>query len=719
MASRASPPPPARSVGRILWRLVKIGFYLALLGLIALVVAVYVARASLPSFEEMKESPNGQMIRVRAADGTVLVSLGPSFGEWLRYDEIPKVMTSAMLAVEDRRFRSHPGVDPIALARIAKFAWENYGTDRRLQGASTVTQQLARNIFLTNSYTIDRKLREILLALALERKFTKDQILELYLNRVYFGGGAYGIDAASRKFFGHSADDLSLSEAAIIAGLVKAPSNYSPTADAEAARDRATVVIRLMRENGDISAAQAASADPAEIRLVPPPKQNSIRYFTDWALPQLDTLIEETQAPLDVWTTLDLPMQSAAAQSIVANTPRGAQGALVSLDADGAVRAMVGGRDYVDSLYNRATQAQRQPGSAFKLFVYLAALEADYKPEDTVVDSPVTIDGWTPRNSTRGHSGPISLREAFARSVNTVAAKLGDEVGFDTVADMAQRFGITTEITTKPSMVLGSSDVRLIDMTRAFASVGQKGTAVVPYAITKVARIGEGGGVIYRHEREEPRVLVAPWVAAQMTDLLQSAVLTGTGRAAQIGRPVAGKTGTTSSNKDGWFLGFSSGITTGVWMGRDDAKPVAGLQGGQAPAEAFHDFMVRAVARRPVVPFETEVKLPDWELEPDAELLGAQPMDGMMVDENGNPIQPEGGEPAYGESPQATVDTQVEPPAGAPPEWLDSALGRDPQRPRLAPQPVPRDDLPSERERPPLPEAAPPPEEVQFRPVPS
>jgi penicillin-binding protein 1A len=218
------------------------------------------------------------------------------------------------------------------------------------------------------------------------------------------------------------------------------------------------------------SAAEAASADPAEIRLVPPPKQNSIRYFTDWALPQLDTLIEETQAPLDVWTTLDVPMQAAATQSILANTPQGAQGALVALDADGAVRAMVGGRDYVDSLYNRATQAERQPGSAFKLFVYLAALEADYKPEDTVVDAPVTIAGWTPRNSTRGHSGSITLREAFARSVNTVAAKLGDEVGFDTVADMAQRFGITTPINTRPSMVLGSSDVRLIDMTRAFAA---------------------------------------------------------------------------------------------------------------------------------------------------------------------------------------------------------------------------------------------------------
>lgn len=723
MATSAPSPPRTRSVGRVLWRLVKIGLALALLGLIALVISVYVTRASLPSFEEMKETPNGQMIRVRAADGTVLVALGPSFGEWLSYDEIPPIMKSAMVAVEDRRFRKHPGVDPVALARIARFAVQNYGTGRRLQGASTITQQVARNIFLTNSYTVSRKLREILLALALERKFSKDQILELYLNRVYFGGGAYGIDAASRKFFGHSASDLGLSEAAIIAGLVKAPSNYSPTADAEAARSRAGVVVRLMREQGDISAAQAAAADPAAIRLVPPPKQNSIRYFTDWALPQLDTLIDETQAPLDVWTTLDVPMQAAATQSILANTPKGAQGALVALDADGAVRAMVGGRDYVDSLYNRATQAVRQPGSAFKLFVYLAALEADHKPEDMVVDGPVTIAGWTPRNSSRGYSGSITIREAFARSVNTVAAKLGQEVGFDTVADMAQRFGITTKINTKPSMVLGSSDVRLIDMTRAFAAVSQQGTSVVPYAISKVARTG--GGVIYQHERAEPRVLVAPWVAAQMTDLLQSAVLTGTGRAAQIGRPVAGKTGTTTSNKDGWFLGFSSGMTTGVWMGRDDARPVAGLQGGAAPAKAFRDFMVRAVARRPIVPFTTKVTLPDWQIEPEEGALpGEAPPGSLMVDDQGNPIYPETAPPAYGESPQTTVTTQVENPPEADQDWLDGVLRRDPNRTRPAPAPPvvrsrPVGEPPPVRERQPLPEPTPPPEEVHFRPVPS
>src|SRR3546814_792642 len=294
--------------------------------------------SQLPSYSELvRRDDLGQMIRVRANDGTVIVSLGPSFGEWLSFDEIPPIMREAMVAVEDRRFRSHPGVDPIGIARALKVRVDRGSW---VQGGSTITQQLDRNIFLTNNRTFGRKVKEAILAMALEQRFTKDQILELYLNRVYFGGGAYGIDAASRRFFGHSATDLSLSEAAIIAGLVKAPSNYSPTADAEAARGRAGVVIGLMLENGDITPAEAASAEPAEVQIVPTPKSNSFRYFTDWALPQLDMMIDETVEPIEVWTTLDLEMQRTADAAINANTPAGAQGALVALDRGGAVRAL-------------------------------------------------------------------------------------------------------------------------------------------------------------------------------------------------------------------------------------------------------------------------------------------------------------------------------------------------------------------------------------------
>lgn len=693
-------PPPKRNLLKslFLW-----GLYAAIAGLIALAVAVGVAMSQLPSYGQLAQRNDlGQMIRVRSADGKLLVSLGPSFGRWIPYGQIPASMRSAMIAVEDKRFRNHLGVDPIGVARSLKVRLD---TGRWTQGGSTITQQLARNIFLTNSRTFGRKLKEAILALALERKFSKNQILELYLNRVYFGGGAYGIDAASRRFFGHDATQLSLGEATIIAGLVKAPSNYSPTADVEAARGRADVVLKSMVDNGFISPTAAANVDPARIVVQPNENQNSVRYFTDWALPQLDTLIDETSEPIDVWTTLDTGMQAAAGRAINANTPSGAQGALVALDRDGAVRAMIGGRDYVRSIYNRATQAKRQPGSAFKLFVYLAALESGMKPTTTMVDEPVEIDGWRPRNSTRSHLGTVTLREAFARSINTISAKIGAELGFSTIADMAQRFGITGKISTYPSMVLGTSDVRLLDMTRAFAAVSNKGVGVMPYGITRVATAE--GRLLYRHEPLDERVLVAPWVAAEMTDLLQTAVLSGTGRAAQIGRPVAGKTGTTSSNKDGWFIGFSSGITTGVWMGRDDAKAVGGLQGGTAPAKAFHDFMVTAVSRRPVENFETEVPMPDWQLEPEEDLWGREiGSDQPMVDADGYPVAPA---PADDFGPSPPVRQPPAPGSDQPPQQgeLDRIFGGE--------QPA-RDDPSRRPSPPPPPPSAPPPDPPQGRP---
>jgi penicillin-binding protein 1A len=677
MASVAS---PQSRVRRTLITLLKIGLYGGLLALIALIVAVGVAMSSLPSYQELvRRDDLGQTIRVRAADGSILLSTGPSFGNWLRYEEIPDIMKKAMVAVEDKRFRSHPGVDPIGTARAFKVRVQK---GRWTQGGSTITQQLARNIFLTNSRTFGRKVREGVLALALERRFSKDQILELYLNRVYFGGGAYGIDAASRRFFGHSAKTLSLSEAAIIAGLVKAPSNYAPSADAEAARSRAEVVIRLMQENGDVTPATAASAEPAEVKIIPTSTPNSVRYFTDWVLPQLDTLIDETVEPIEVWTTLDPNMQRLGDQVINAATPAGAQGALVALDRDGSVRAMIGGRDYVRSLYNRATQANRQPGSAFKLFVYLAAIEAGYKPDDLVSDEPITINGWSPRNNNRTFAGQVPLRQAFAQSINTVSVRLAQEVGFRTVADMAQRFGITTPVVTHPSMALGSSEVRLLDMTRAFAAVAAKGNAVTPYGIKRVTTAD--GAILYQHPPNEGRVLVAPWVAAQMTDLLQAAVLTGTARAAQIGRPVAGKTGTTTSNKDGWFLGFSSGLTTGIWMGRDDNKAIPGLQGGRAPARAFHDFMSRAVANRPAESFEIEVQTPEWAItDPGEEAWFEAPDNGLFVN-------PDGSGPA-GPIPQSPPRDDE---AGPPPEdedrldqdFIDRATDR------VRPEPPPRRD---------------------------
>ncbi|WP_296721524.1 transglycosylase domain-containing protein [Erythrobacter sp.] len=655
----------------------KRGFWiaggLALLGVIFLGFAVGFAARSIPSYSALVANQPGQTIVVRARDGREIVELGPSFGEWLDYDEIPDNMKNAMIAVEDKRFHSHIGVDPVRLT--GALVEGVTGSRARLGGTSTITQQLARNLFLNSNRTFDRKAREAVLALALEWKFSKEEILELYLNKVYFGGGAYGVDSASRKFFSHPATELSVGEAAIIAGLVKAPSRYSPTADVQAAVDRAQVVLRLMREQGYITADQAM-VDVGAVQLKEAAGQNSVRYFTDWVLPQLDIILPETFEPIEVWTTLDIGMQRAATTAIEANTPGGAQGALVSLDRDGAILALVGGTDYVATNFNRATAAMRQPGSSWKLFVYLAALEAGYTPEDMVVDTPVTIDGWSPRNSSGRNIGETDLRTAFAFSINTVAAQLGNEVGFGTVASMARRFGITSEVSTFPSMVLGSSEVRLIEMTRAFAVVSAKGVGVEPYGIAKVTTAD--GELLYQHERAQERTLVPDYVAAGMTDLLQAAVQTGTGRAAQIGRPVAGKTGTTSSNKDGWFVGFSSGITTGVWMGRDDAKAVSGLQGGRAPAQAFAAYMRYAVKDRAIEEFETTVELPEWQLEPDEEAMFGEPDDYYYIDEQGNLIEPGRREPTpspFGIEGERPLDRD-----------RDRERDRERERPRARPQ---------------------------------
>lgn len=656
-------------------RILKIGSIMALLGLMVIGIFVAIARGEIDSFEDLKASPNGQMIRVRAADGTVIQSIGPSFGRWLTIRQLPSEMKDAMVAVEDRRYFMHPGVDPIGITRSFYLrAIEGRWT----QGGSTITQQLARNVYLNNNKEFGRKMREIILALAMETKFSKEQILELYLNKVYFGGGAYGVDAASRKFFDHGAEELTLAEAAIIAGLVKAPSRYSPTADAQAALGRAGVVVEVMQDAGMITAAQAASVKPSLVKMAAEPPQDSVRYFTDWALPQLDGLIDETEKPIDVWTTLDLKMQRAATAAIVGNVPKGLQGALVAIDRDGAVKAMVGGTDYVTSNYNRAVTAVRQPGSAWKLFVYLTALEGGMRPEDKVVDEPVEIDGWQPRNSGGSYAGEISLRTAFAYSKNTVAAQLGQEFGTSSVANMARRFGITTPINTLPSMVLGTSETRVIDMTRAFAAVQAKGRSITPFGISKVTTIE--GEVLYSAKPQKSIQLVEDYVAGGMTDLMQSAVATGTGRAANIGRPVAGKTGTTTSNKDGWFLGFSSGLTTGVWMGRDNARAVGGLEGGRAPAQAWAAFMRVAVAGRPVEQFATDVTFPE-RLEDEEEQLVDEDGNPIMLDEDGNPIEMR---PGTGEG--------VLPPGSEPEvldeEFIDKALGRRPAEPEPDAEPI-------------------------------
>ncbi len=621
--SKRKRPPRRRSLLRRL-SMALLWWGLGLVAVVAVGVALAVAlrMSSLPSYQELRKSPQGQSVVIRAADGTELVTVGPSYGDWLNYDEIPPAMIEAMKAVEDRRFDWHIGVDPIGIARSLVV---NARAGHTVQGASTITQQLARNLFLTANRDYTRKINEQIYALALERRFSKQQILELYLNRVYFGGGAYGIDAAARRFYGHSARTLSLPEAAIIAGLVKAPSRYAPTADPERARTRARTVLLTMADSGAISTADARNADVAGVRFVVNRDRGDVRYFTDWVLDQLETLTDESTAPLVVTTSLNPRHQRAAEQAVHAQPLAGTQAAIVAMQPDGAVTAMVGGRDYATSIYNRAVTARRQPGSAWKLFDYLVALENGMTPDSTVTDGPVTIGNWSPRNSNGRYLGTLTLRQAFALSVNTVAVKLAQQFGFDSVAGMARRFGITTPIDSRPAMALGTSDVRLIELTAAYAAVAADGIEVRPWAIQSVTT--SDGQVLYNRTPDTRRVLVAPFVAQHMRNLLRAAVESGTGKAAQIGRPLAGKTGTTSSNKDGWFIGFTPELVAGVWMGRDDARAVPGLAGGQAPARVFKAFM--NVAMEGVIPTDLEDKVEPPEgyttTEPDQEAYGMTP----------------------------------------------------------------------------------------------
>lgn len=664
---------PRRSpLRRFLFAVFGWGAALALLAVLGTALAVALSMASLPSYPELMKSPQGQSVVIRAADGTELVTVGPSYGRWLPYDEIPPAMVEAMKAVEDRRFDWHPGVDPIGIVRAAKVNLESGGT---VEGASTITQQLARNLFLTRAQTYGRKIREMILALAMERKYSKEQIMEAYLNRVYFGGGAYGIDAASRKFFGHSATELTLEQSAIIAGLVKAPSRYAPTADPERARSRAKVVLGTMHDSGAITAAQAQAADIGSVRFVVDRDQGDVRYFTDWVLTQLETLTDEAEEPLDVTTSLNPRHQAAAEAAAKAQQIGGTQIAILGMRKDGAVTAMVGGRDYATSIYNRAVVARRQPGSSWKLFDYLVALEEGMTPDSRVVDEPIRIGNWSPRNSNGRYLGGMTMRQAFALSVNTVAVRVAQQFGFDSVAQMARRFGITTPISTQPAMALGASEATLIEMTSAYAAIAGGGIEARPWAIQSITTAS--GRTLYNREPETPRILVAPFVAQYMTDMLRAAVETGTGRAAQIGRELAGKTGTTSSNKDGWFIGFTPDLVAGVWMGRDDAKAVPGLAGGQAPARVFAAFMSRALTGVAPTPLDDEVQLPDYAAtEPDAEAYGLAPGSEMFGD--GQAADPGALDPSL----QPGTDTPPAAPEPAAPltdRWLEQATEKAPQ----------------------------------------
>lgn len=557
-------------------------------------VALAVVAISLPDVGKLAAETRRPSITLVAADGARLTAIGDLYGQPVEVRDLPSHVPQAVLAIEDRRFYDHIGVDFWSVARAL---WVNIREGEVVQGGSTITQQLAKNLFLTPERTISRKLQEAVLAVWLEMEYGKDEILSLYLNRVYLGAGTYGVDAAARRYFDKSARELGLYEAAMIAGLLKAPSRLNPNAEVAAAEARAKVVLSAMVEAGFITQRQkdfALANKPAYSASL----RSRGRYFADWVLGEVESRLGRIERDLEVYTSLDPRLQAIAEDELRrllderGGEARAGQGAVVLLSPDGAVQAMVGGRSYQESQFNRATQARRQPGSAFKLFVYLAALERGYRPNSEVVDGPVSIGGWSPSNYDGRYHGRVTLEEAFAKSYNTVAAQLIHEVGPARVAETARRLGVVSELEETPSLALGAYEVSLLELTGAFATLANRGRGVMPYGILEIR--ARGGEILFRRQGGGLGPVLRAEVLEQMHALTTAVIGRGTGRAAAIDRQAGGKTGTSQDSRDAWFVGYTADYAGGVWLGNDDNSPMAKVTGGGLPAELWGRIMRRA-----------------------------------------------------------------------------------------------------------------------------
>ena len=557
----------------------------------------------LPEFDDLYIIERRSSITVKAADGMVLATYGDLYGEHQSLKALPPHLPRALMATEDRRFYQHFGIDPIGLLRAA---YANLRAGRVVQGGSTLTQQLAKNVFLDRDRTLKRKVQELLLAFWLERNFTKDQILEMYFNRVYFGAGAYGVEAAAQRYFDKPAAELSLPESAMLVGLLKAPSRLAPTGNIKSAQNRAAQVLRNMAEAGYITAeaAEAMIAKPAQLARSRVPLPNA-RYFTDWAVDEVYQLVGRDHPDLIVYTTLDSRLQGSAERAVETAMERDSekldveQAALVAIGPDGAVRAMVGGRDYLDSPFNRTTQARRQPGSAFKPFIYVAALEKGMTPDDTVTDGPISIGDWRPRNFDGRYLGNISMREAVAKSINTVAVQVAEKVGRDQVIEVARLLGITSNLKPHPSLALGVFEVGVLELTAAYAAFANGGYAVQPYGVLEI-RDTQNNVLFRRTSGGAYAHMIGAEILGNVNDLLSAVIEQGTGRAARIGRPAAGKTGTTSDYHDAWFVGYTPDLIATVWVGNDDNSPMKKVSGSGLPAQIWRSFMGDAMKGKPV-----------------------------------------------------------------------------------------------------------------------
>ncbi|MBW3099077.1 transglycosylase domain-containing protein [Pseudohoeflea coraliihabitans] len=595
---KRSSPRRRRGMTALVRRAFYWSFVLGIWGVIAIGAVITYYGARMPSASTWAIPDRPPNVRIVSVSDKLLANRGATGGEALPLSRMSPYIPEAVIAIEDRRFYWHFGVDPIGLTRAVV---TNLVKGRTVQGGSTLSQQLAKNLFLSPERTVERKVQEVLLAFWLEHKFSKDQILEMYLNRVYFGSGAYGVAAAARRYFGKSAADVTLSEAAILAGLLKAPSRLSPARDPQAAEARAQVVLAAMQRAGFISDRETATA------LTAPPVRaksywtGSENFVADLVMKRLPELIGEVRHDVVVETTIDLHLQQSAENQIrtalKANGPEHnvTEGALVAIDGTGAVRAMIGGRDYADSQYNRAALAKRQPGSAFKPFVYAAALEAGRTPNSVRYDAPVKIGKWTPENYDQKYRGEVTLATALKTSLNTVAAQLVMEAGPGNVVKTAHRLGIESDLKANASIALGTSEVTLTELTAAYAPFMNGGFKATPHVIRRVRSLD--GEVLFENSYTNPPRVLTPNVTAMMNQMLVGVIEDGTGKRARLsGWQAAGKTGTTNSYRDALFVGYTANLATGVWFGNDDGTPMKDVTGGSLPAETWQAFMAAAHA---------------------------------------------------------------------------------------------------------------------------
>ena len=599
------PPPPRRPQkrGRGFWG--TIFYWGAVLGLWAAVAGVilfiYVA-SDLPNPEELWKKTDRPSITYVDINGQVIDRRGAADAPPVDLKTLPKYVPEAVMAVEDRKFYHHFGIDPFGLMRAMVV---NLKAGHVVQGGSTLTQQLAKNLFLSSDQNLKRKAQEVLLALWLERKFSKDEIMSLYLARVYFGAGTYGITEASERYFNKSPSNLTISEAALLAGMLKAPSKYNPVSSTKRAAERATVVLDIMEKEGVITHAQRLAAVKEPLRFSATGKTNNNGYFLDWIEPSVGAIIDEPKEDIIVETTLSLRDQVAAQAAIDnefnanAKALNMSQSALVAIAGDGGVRAMVGGRNYNESEFNRVTDAKRQPGSSFKPFVYLAAFEKGETPYSVRVDRPIKIGNWQPQNYDGGYRGPMTLLNAFALSVNTIAVHLGEEAGRDAVVRVARRLGIRSRLDPEVTLALGTEVVTPMELTGAYVPFSNGGAAVTPYGFKRIRT--RSGKILWEKPNPQPQRAIEDSVLRNMNLMLRQVVLAGTARSAALpDRMVGGKTGTTSDYRDAWFIGFTGGYTAGVWVGNDDfGKRMNRVTGGSAPARIWRAFMTQASADIP------------------------------------------------------------------------------------------------------------------------